>query len=84
MAQGGQPKPKANLGKIEEFAMDGNGVKRSPSVSPSVVGSVDTDVSAHKTSDINTSRMILNRDRINRIIFKKPFVFMKLEVRRWV
>ncbi|KAL0640373.1 hypothetical protein Q9L58_000655 [Maublancomyces gigas] len=43
LAQGGQPKPKANPGKIEEFAMDDNGVKRSPSVSPSVVSSVDTD-----------------------------------------
>lgn len=62
MAQGGQPKPKPNPGKMEEFAMDGNGAKRSPSVSPSVVSSVDTDVSAHRTSDIDTSWMMLNRD----------------------
>lgn len=84
MAQGGQPKPKANPEKIEEFAMDGNGAKKSSSVSPSVVSSVDTDVSTHRTSNIDISWMMLNGDRTNRIIFRKLFVFMKLEVRRWV
>lgn len=74
----------ANPGKTEEFLTDGNGRKRSPSVSPSVVSSVDTDVSTDRTLGVDISRTMLNGDRTNRIIFRKPFVFTKLEVRRWV
>lgn len=83
MAQGGQPNSIANPGKVEEFSTDGNGRKRSLSVSPSVVSSVDTDVSTHRTSSLDILRM-LNGDSINRAIFRKPFVFTKLEVCRWV
>lgn len=41
LAQGGQ-----------ESTMDGKGRKRSPSVSPSAVSNVDSDVSVHRASDI--------------------------------